>query len=86
MVANYPDPIVTDILLDIVEDEDDGLYKTWERNKYCLRCIDHGHTDPEPGIPDKAEFAYCNKCMNELDRAPYVRAIMRRMRRHAKDK
>jgi hypothetical protein len=77
-----PDPIVEDILLDIAEDEDNGLYKGYDRATTCQRCVDHGY-DP-PGTPDKIFFAYCNKCMDELDRARYVRAIMRRMRRTSK--
>lgn len=85
-MVNNPDPVVEDILLDAIEDEDDGFYKGWDRNLYCMRCIDHGYTDPEPGKPEKLEFAYCKKCMLELDREPYVRAIMRTMRRSAKPK
>lgn len=84
-MANDHDPIVEDILLDTVEDEDDGFYKGWDRAKYCSRCIDHGYTDPEPGIPERPEFAFCRKCMNEdLDMSARVRAIMRAMRRHSK--
>ena len=77
-----PDPIVEDILMDCIQD--DGYYRGYARADNCLRCIRLQY-EPVGAAEDKKGYAFCEKCMEELDITKGVRRLMFGLRRKSKE-
>jgi hypothetical protein len=82
-MTKRPDPIVDLILYSTIQD--DGFYRGYARKDNCLRCIRLGY-EPVGVALDSKGYAFCDKCMQDLDLTIPVRNIMFGLRRTEKDK